>query len=97
MRFAPSFFVSNYYKLINRLERAETWAKYFIETERQIEISDKVTQDLGKESPVIHLVANLVLLPTICLTFLKKVLVWQSYKKCKKEIEILRKEIEKYE
>ena len=87
----------HYYKLINRLERAETWAKYFIETERQIEISDKVTQDLGKESPVIHLVANLVLLPTICLTFLKKVLVWQSYKKCKKEIEILRKEIEKYE
>ena len=87
----------HYYKLINRLERAETWAKYFIETERQIEISDKVTQDLGKESPVIHFVANLVLLPTICLTFLKKVLVWQSYKKCKKEIEILRKEIEKYE
>jgi hypothetical protein len=87
----------HYYKLINRLERAETWAKYFIETERQIEISDKVTQDLGKESPVIHFVANLVMLPTICLTFLKKVLVWQSYKKCKKEIEILRKEIEKYE
>ena len=87
----------HYYKLINRLERAETWAKYFIETERQIEISDKVTQDLGKESPVIHFMANLVMLPTICLTFLKKVLVWQSYKKCKKEIEILRKEIEKYE
>ena len=87
----------HYYKLINRLERAETWAKYFIETERQIEISDKVTQDLGKESPVIHFLANLVMLPTICLTFLKKVLVWQSYKKCKKEIEILRKEIEKYE
>ena len=87
----------HYYKLINRLERAETWAKYFIETERQIEISDKVTRDLGKESPVIHFVANLVMLPTICLTFLKKVLVWQSYKKCKKEIEILRKEIEKYE
>ena len=87
----------HYYKLINRLERAETWAKDFIETERQIEISDKVTQDLGKESPVIHFVANLVMLPTICLTFLKKVLVWQSYKKCKKEIEILRKEIEKYE
>jgi len=87
----------HYYKLINRLERAETWAKYFIETEKQIEISDKVTQDLGKESPVIHFVANLVMLPTICLTFLKKVLVWQSYKKCKKEIEILRKEIEKYE
>ena len=87
----------HYYKLINRLERAETWAKYFIETERQIEISDKVTQDLGKESPVINFLANLVMLPTICLTFLKKVLVWQSYKKCKKEIEILRKEIEKYE
>jgi len=87
----------HYYKLINRLERAETWAKYFIETERQIEISDKVTRDLGKESPVIHFLANLVMLPTICLTFLKKVLVWQSYKKCKKEIEILRKEIEKYE
>ena len=87
----------HYYKLINRLERAETWAKDFIAAERQIEISDKVTQDLGKESPVIHFVANLVMLPTICLTFLKKVLVWQSYKKCKKEIEILRKEIEKYE
>ena len=87
----------HYYKLINRLERAETWAKYFIETERQIEISDKVTQDLGKESPVIHFVANLVMLPTISLTFLKKVLVWHSYKKCKKEIQLLRKELEKYE
>jgi len=87
----------HYYKLINRLERAETWAKDFIATERQIEISDRVTQDLGKESPGIHFLANLVMLPTICLTFLKKVLVWQSYKKCKKEIEILRKEIEKYE
>ena len=87
----------HYYKMKTRLERAETWAKDFIATERQIEISDRVMQDLGKESPVIHFVANLVMLPTISLTFLKKVLVWRSYKKCKKEIEILRKEIKKYD
>ena len=87
----------HYYKMKTRLERAETWAKDFMENEKQIQISDKVTQALGKESPVINFLVNLVMLPTISLTFLKKVLVWRSYKKCKKEIEILRKEIKKYD
>ena len=87
----------HYYKIKTRLERAETWAKDFVENEKQIQISDKVTQALGKESPYIYFICNLISFPTISLTFLKKVLVWQSYKKCKKEIEILRKEIEKYE
>jgi len=37
------------------------------------------------------------MLPTLCLSYIKKILVWRSFKKCKKEIQLLRKELDKYE
>jgi len=87
----------HYYKLKGRLEKAQSWEKEFLENERQIAISDKVTQALEKEAPIAYFLTNLISFPTLCLTFIKKGLVYQSYKKCKKEIELIQEEIKKYE
>ena len=87
----------HYYKLKSRLERAQKWERNFLETEHHLSISDKVTQDLGKEAPITYFLTNLISFPIICLTFLKKRLVYQSYSKCKKEIEIIQEEIKHYE
>ena len=87
----------HYYKLKGRLEKAQDWEKEFLENERQIAISDKVTQALGKEAPIAYFLTNLISFPTLCLTSIKKGIIYQSYKKCKKEIELIQEEIKKYE
>ena len=87
----------HYYKTRKRLEHAEKWIQGFLATERQIAISERVTKEMGKEAPITFKLAQLLMLPTICLSYLKKYLVWQSFKKCKKEIQLLRKELEQYE
>ena len=88
---------THYYRLKKRLKRAKQWETDFLETKRQISISDKVTQDLGKEAPITYFLTNFINLPIICLTFLKKLLVYQSYRKCKKEIKLIQEEIKHYE
>ena len=80
-----------------KLEKAQSWEKDFLETERQIAISDQVTQALGKDSPITTFLINFISFPTLCLTFIKKGLIYQSYKKCKKEIELIQEEMKKYE
>tara|TARA_R110002049_G_scaffold175042_1_gene342289 strand:- start:170 stop:448 length:279 start_codon:yes stop_codon:yes gene_type:complete len=87
----------HYYRLKSRLERAQKWERNFLETEHRISISDKVTQVLKKEAPITYFLTSLISLPIICLTFLKKRLVYQSYRKCKKEIELIQEEIKHYE
>ena len=87
----------HYYKTKKRLVHAQEWINGFLETEKQIAISDKVTQELASETPITFQLAKLVMLPTIFLSYIKKILVWRSFKKCKKEIQLLRKELEKYE
>jgi len=87
----------HYYKTKKRLDHAQEWVNGFLETEKQIAISERVTHELASEAPLVFKMAQLVMLPTICLSYLKKFLVWRSFKKCKKEIQLLRKELEKYE
>ena len=87
----------HYYKLKSRLERAQKWERNFLETEHHLSISDKVTQDLRKEAPITYFLTSLISFPIICLTFLKKRLVYQSYRKCKKEIELIQEKIKYYE
>ena len=80
-----------------RLDHAEEWIKGFLETERQISISDNVTKALAADTPISYRLGQLVMLPTICLSYLKKYLVRRSFKKCRKEIQLLKKELEQYE
>ena len=55
----------HYYRLKSRLERAQRWEKDFLETERNIAVSDKLTQDLGKEAPITYFLTTLINLPII--------------------------------
>ena len=87
----------HYYRTKKRLDYAQEWVDGFLETEKQIILSEKVTQAMATEAPISFKSARLVMLPTVCLSYLKKILVWRSFKKCKKEIQLLRKELEKYE
>ena len=87
----------HYYKIKKRLVRAQEWINGFLETEKQIAISDKVSQAMASEAPLTFKLAQILMLPTLCLSYIKKILVWRSFKKCKKEIQLLRKELEKYE
>ena len=87
----------HYYKTKKRLDHAQEWINGFLETEKQIALSDKVSQAMASEAPLTFKLAQIVMLPTICLSYIKKILVWRSFKKCKKEIQLLRKELEKYE
>ena len=91
------FINRHYYETKKRLVRAQEWINGFLETEKQIAISEKVTHELASEAPLVFRIAQLVMLPTLCLSYIKKFLVWRSFKKCKKEIQLLRKELEKYE
>ena len=87
----------HYYKTKKRLVDAQQWVEGFLETEKQITISDRVTQEMAAEAPITFKLSQLIMLPTICLSYIKKILIWRSFKKCKKEIQLLRKELEKYE
>jgi len=87
----------HYYRTKKRLDYAQEWVDGFLETEKQIILSEKVTQAMATEAPISFKLAQLVMLPTVCLSYLKKIKVWRSFKKCKKEIQLLRKELEKYE
>ena len=87
----------HYYETKKRLIDAQEWVKGFLETEKQITISDKVTQEMATKAPLTFKLSQLIMLPTICLSYIKKILIWRSFKKCKKEIQLLRKELEKYE
>ena len=87
----------HYYKTKKRLDHAQEWMDSFLETKKQLAISERVTHELSSEAPMVFKMAQLVMLPTICLTYLNKILVWRSFKKCKKEIQLIRKELETYE
>ena len=87
----------HYYKTKKRLDDAQSWVDGFLETEKQIALSDKVSQAMASEAPLTFKLAQILMLPTLCLSYIKKILVWRSFKKCKKEIQLLRKELEKYE
>ena len=87
----------HYYRTKKRLDYAQEWVDGFLETEKQIILSEKVTQAMATEAPISFKLAQLVMLPTVCLSYLKKIKVWRSFKKCKKEIQLLRRELEKYE
>ena len=79
----------HYYETKKRLIDAQEWVKGFLETEKQITISDKVSQAMATESPFTFKVAQLVMLPTICLSYLKKILIWRSFKNVRKKYNYL--------
>ena len=56
----------HYYKTKKRLDHAKSWVKGFLETEKPLALSDKVTQAMATDAPITFKLAQLVMLPTIC-------------------------------
>ena len=67
----------HYYKTKKRLDHAQEWVNGFLETEKQIAISERVTHEMASAAPLGYRMAQLIMLPTICLTYLRKILVWR--------------------
>ena len=86
-----------YYKLKKRLEYSEDWSQGFLDTESSIEITRTARIEFGRERPLFHWIFNIINFPILCLTYIQRVLIWNSYYKCQKEIKIIRKKLKKYD
>ncbi len=85
-----------YYALRERLQFTERWAKNFLEYEKHREISDKASKELSRNNLFLSLLTKIYYLPTNTLRFLSKIGDYYKYRRCLKEIEILREELNNY-
>jgi len=86
-----------YHKLKRRLKATEEWIEHFLEVEKNREISKKARRAINKDKPFLGLVFIILYLPTRITDFISDTIWWNRYRKCGKEIEIIKKELESYE
>ena len=85
------------HKLKRRLKATEEWIEHFLEVEKNREISKKARRAINKDKPFLGLVFIILYLPTRITDFISDTIWWNRYRKCGKEIEIIKKELESYE
>ena len=81
------------YVLKERLANRKEWATYFSEVLLHKDITEQVSKEFYKNRPLLSFVFKLYFLPINFLNYLSKLRTWHYYKKCEKEIEILKNEI----
>ena len=86
-----------YHKLERRLKATEEWIEHFLEVEKNREISKKARRAINKDKPFLGLIFIILYLPTRITDFISDTIWWNRYRKCGKEIEIIKKELESYE
>ena len=86
-----------YHKLKRRLKATEEWIEHFLEVEKNREISKKARRAINKDKPFLGLIFIILYLPTRIIDFISDTIWWNRYRKCGKEIEIIKKELESYE
>ena len=86
-----------YHKLKRRLKHTQEWMEHFLEVEKNREISRKARKALNKDKPFLGLIFIILYLPTRIIDFISDTIWWNRYRKCGKEIEIIKKELESYE
>ena len=86
-----------YHKLKRRLKATEEWIEHFLEVEKNREISKKARRAINKDKPFLGLIFIILYLPTRITDFISDTIWWNRYRKCGKEIEIIKKELESYE
>jgi len=86
-----------YHKLKRRLKATEEWIENFLEVEKNREISKKARRAINKDKPFLGLIFIILYLPTRITDFISDTIWWNRYRKCGKEIEIIKKELESYE
>ena len=83
----------NYY-LKDRLRLQEQWLKDFIIWNKHEEIIAKAAKAYYKKKPILSLLLKIYFLPTNFCNFVSRLRDMHIYNMCKKEVEVLKKEIE---
>ena len=86
-----------YYKLKKRLKHTQEWMEHFLEVEKNREISKKARKALNNDKPFLGLIFIILYLPTRITGFISDTIWWNRYRKCGKEVEIIKKELKSYE
>ena len=85
------------HKLKLRLKSTQEWMEHFLEVEKNREISRKARKALNKDKPFLGLIFIILYLPTRIIDFISDTIWWNRYRKCGKEVEIIKKELKSYE
>ena len=85
------------YRLKERLKTTEKWIEHFLEVEKHRSISKRALKALNKDKPFLGFIFGIIYLPTRIWDFISDIIWWNRYRKCCKEVDILKKELESYE
>jgi len=86
-----------YHRLKSRLKYTETCIENFLDVEKHRTISKKARKALNRDKPFLGLIFIVLYLPTRVLGFISDTLWWNRYRKWCKEVELIKKELERYE
>jgi len=85
------------YILKERLKATEKWIEYFLNVEKNRSISKKALKSLNKDKPVLGFIFGTIYLPTRIWDFITDIIWWNRYRKCCKEVEVIKQELESYD
>jgi len=85
------------YILKERLKATEKWIEYFLNVEKNRSISKKALKSLNKDKPVLGFIFGTIYLPTRIWDFISDIIWWNRYRKCCKEVEVIKQELESYD
>ena len=86
-----------YYILKNRLDYARDYLKDTSDYLRSLNFQKKVKREFYKDKPLLYLFVNFINLPTNFINYLKYLRSIFYYSKATNEIEVLKKELKKYD
>ena len=83
--------------LKERLQDRKEWVEYFSECLLHHNINDKVTKEFYKERPILSFIFMIYFLPINLAKYLSKLKISHYHNKCRKEVEILKRELKESE
>ncbi len=83
------------YILKERLRIQEEWLRNFIIFKKHKDINAKAAKEYYKDKLILSLLLKIYFFPTNLFDFVSRLRTMHIYNKCKKEVEVLKKEIEK--
>ena len=86
-----------YHRLKSRLKYTETCIENFLDVEKHRTISKKARKALNRDKPFLGLIFIILYLPTRITGFISDTIWWNRYRKWCKEVELIKKELERYE
>ena len=86
-----------YNRLKERLKITEKWIEHFLDVEKHRTISKKARKALNRDKPFLGFIFRIMYLPTRIWDFISDIIWWNRYRKCCKEVEVIKQELESYE